>query len=206
MADIPALETDLRVRAEPTVLAVRLVMNGGLYVVERVKRGIYSLSRLARWVHEGDILVAVKGWHGPREVDTDVAADEESCSVESGVDWWQVARIDEPLSELGLDVATVFGPSGACHEEPSFVDVLEHRSQVLAPASSGVDGGSVETVDVQGAGDPVETDGSINFNGADVQQSLDELLRGMRGHYLQALYISKVFLLRPGFLTTTDHI
>lgn len=207
MADIPALETDLRARVEPTVLAVRLVVSGGLYIVERVKRGIYSLSRLARWVHEGDIVVAVKGWDGCREVDMDGAVDEELCPIENGVDWWQVAQIDEPLSELvlgekspGLDIAMVFGPSeaSASSEEPSFVDVLEHRSQCLVPVSMGCDteiGGSFEALDSQGAGDSVEimdVDRSFNVHDAEVQHSADQLLGGMRDHYLQALYVSKV--------------
>lgn len=205
MADIPALETDLCGYAEPTVLAVRLAAEGGLYVVERVKRGIYSLSRLARWVHQGDVVVAVKGWHAPREVKTDIEVAEKPCAVPDALNWWQAAQVEEPASDIGLgqefaglQVAVVFGPSEGedGSEEPSFVDVLEHRSQSLAPVSKGLDpegGTSLGLLDSQGSGggEAMDVDGVE----ADVKQSPDGLLYGMRDHYLQALYTSKVRIL-----------
>ncbi|KAJ5091829.1 hypothetical protein NUU61_006699 [Penicillium alfredii] len=206
-ADIPALETDLRAWTEPTVLTVRLLANGGLYVVERVKRGIYSLSRLVRWVHEGDVVVAVKGWHGPSEEKVNDMVDDEPSTIPDGLNWWHAAQIEEPLSELalgdkpaGLDVAVVFGPSTTepGPDEAPFVDVLECRSQSLAPASRGADVGPMASfgpAESQGLSDDfadaVEVDGFIDPNGVDVQQSPDKLLSGMRDHYLQALYVSK---------------
>lgn len=186
------------------MLAVRLAGHGGLYVVERVKRGIYSLSRLARWVHEGDVVVAVKGWQAPREVEMDIEIDDPSCHVPDALNWWQAAQIEEPPSDLGLgedfaelQVAVVFGPpeTDASQDEPSFVDVLEYRSQSLAPAK-GINAlveGSFGLPDSQGAGgaEAMDVDG-IDPNGAEVKQSPEELLSGMRDQYLQALYISKV--------------
>lgn len=203
-ADIPALERDLQACAEPTVLAVRLAENGGLYVVERVKRGIYSLSRLARWVQEGDVVVAVKGWQGSRDVVMDVDVEEKTCTALDAMSWWQNAQIEEPPSDLGLgeefaglQVDVVFGSSGIDdpNVQPSFVDVLEHRGQSLVPAMIGDDYqmntsfglgdsqvlGASESIDI----DPVP----------DMKQSPEELLNGMREHYLQALYISKVRIL-----------
>ncbi|KAJ5950991.1 DNA replication regulator Sld3 [Penicillium vulpinum] len=203
-ADIPTLEIDLRAKAEPTILAVRMVPNGGLYVVERVKRGIYSLSKLARWVHEGNIVVAAKGWHGIDAVEGDGVAVDEINAIPDGVDWWQAAQIDEPLSDLemgeklaGLDIAVVFGPSDSDlgNTETSFVGVVEHRSHSLAPSKSfdAAEGGSFLLPESQGLGDvtaAMEVDG-VGSNVVDVQQSPEELLDGMRDHYLQALYVSK---------------
>lgn len=207
VADIPTLEHDLSTYVEPTVLAVRLASDSSLYVVERVKRGIYSLTRLARWVHEGDILVAGKGWHGSSRMD--VEADEKTLPTPDALNWWRTAQVEEPLSDLGLgedfaalQVAVVFeeteetGPDVGI-DAPSFVDVLEYRGYSLAPglkegnadvdASYGMsESQSIVTPDV------MEVDVGLDANCLDAKQSPEELLNGMRDHYLQALYISKV--------------
>ncbi|KAJ5160323.1 uncharacterized protein N7482_007327 [Penicillium canariense] len=201
VAHIPALETDLRPCVEPTVLAARLAANRGLYVVERVKQGIYSLSRLAQCVHEGDVVVAVKGWQGSV---MDIDAEDNACTAPDSLNWWQAAQIEEPPSDLGLgedfaaglQVNVVFGSSGNdnASEQPSFVGVLEHRGQSLAPATDG-DNSQLEISvglgdsQVSGAADAMDVDGS-----PDLKQSPEELLNGMREHYLQALYISKTSL------------
>lgn len=201
VADIPALERDLQASAEPTVLAVRLAGNGELYVVERVKRGIYSFSRLARWVQEGDVVVAVKGWQGSRDVAMDVDIEDKPCAALDALNWWQTAQIEEPASDLGLGeefaglhVDVVFGSSGIDDDQtqPSFVDVLEHRSQSLAPFVNGDDSQmntsfGLDNSQVLGVADSMELDPA-----PDMKQSPEELLNGMREHYLQALYISKV--------------
>ncbi|KAJ6102917.1 hypothetical protein N7486_005344 [Penicillium sp. IBT 16267x] len=206
VANIPALENDLCACAEPIVLAVRLVADGSLYVVERVKRGIYSLTRLAPWVHEGVVVVAVKGWQGSfRAVDMDVEV-EESLPVPDALNWWQAAQIEEPLSDLGLgddfaglQVDVVFEDEVDVRTAaPSFVDVLEFRGQNLAPVSTSP---NIETEasfalsDSHGMGptDAMDVDFTDN-NGIDAKQSPEELLGGMRDHYLQALYISKTSL------------
>ncbi|KAI2732728.1 hypothetical protein CBS147332_1867 [Penicillium roqueforti] len=203
-ADIPSLEIDLCVKTEPIVLAVRLVPNGGLYIIERVKRGIYSLSKLARWVHEGNLVVAAKGWHGTDAADIDSVAVDETGAIPDGFDWWQAAQIDEPFSDdevsersAGLDIAVVFGPSESDlgDTEASFVGDGEHRSHSLAPSRSfdAVEGGSFLLPEPQGLGDlpaAMDADG-VDSNVVDVQQSPEEWLDGMREHYLQALYVSK---------------
>ncbi|KAF3384298.1 hypothetical protein F1880_002348 [Penicillium rolfsii] len=202
-ADIPALERDLRACAEPTMLAVRLAAIGGLYVVERVKRGIYSLSRLARWVQEGDIVVAVKGWQGSRDVVMDADVEEKPCTVHDGFNWWQNAQIEEPLSDLGLgdefaglQVDVVFGSSvrDEPNVQPSFVDVLEHRGQSVASTAIGVDSQTNTSFELRdwpvlGASDSMDMDPAPNM-----RQSPEELLNGLRQHYLEALYISKTSL------------
>lgn len=196
---------------------MRLVPNGGLYIIERVKRGIYSLSKLARWVHEGNLVVAAKGWHGADAAEVDSVAVDEIGAVPDGFDWWQVAQIDEPLSDVemgeksaGLDIAVVFGPSESDlgNAETSFVSVVEHRSHSLAPSRSfdAAEGGSFLLPESQGLGDvatAMDVDG-VDSNVVDVQQSPEELLDGMRDHYLQALYVSKVIYSTRCWLLLTD--
>lgn len=180
---------------------MRLAANGGLYVIERVKRCIYSLSRLARWVREGDIVVAVKGWQAPRDVGMNFSIEDETAAVPDALNWWQAAQIEEPNSDLGLgkefgglQVAVVFGPPEGENtaEESSFMDVLQHRSQSIAPVSNGWDsvGGPSAFLDSQGSAFAEVMD--VDVVEPDVKQSPEELLNGMRDHYLQALYISKV--------------
>lgn len=166
--------------------------------------GLYSLSKLARWIHEGNLVVAAKGWQGI-DAAVDGEAVDETGGIPDGFDWWQVAQIDEPLSDIemgdksaGLDIAVVFGSSESDvgNIETSFVGVVEHRSQSLAPSRSfdAAEGGASLLPESQGLGDDaaaMEVDG-VDSNVVDVQQSPEELLDGMRDHYLQALYVSKV--------------
>ena len=188
------------------MLAVQLAADGGLYVVERVKRGIYSLSRLAPWVQEGDIVVAGKGWQGTLAAEMDIEDEEKPCAVTDALNWWQAAQVEEPPSDLGLgedlaglQVAVVFGPpeGETGTEESSFVDVVEHRSQSLAPVADGlnIDGessfGPLESQGITGA-EAMDVDDVHDTNEPDPKQSPEELLNGMRDHYLQALYVSKV--------------
>lgn len=176
--------------------------------MERVKRGIYSLSKLARCVHEGNLVVAATGWHAAEPTGTDeVVAIDKPSVLPDDFDWWQDAAIEEPFSDFevggksaGLSIALVFGPSDAEFEsaEPSFVGVMEHRSQSLAPSRSfdAAEGDPFLLPESQGLGDvgeAMEVDG-VGADVADVQQSPEELLDGMRDHYLQALYVSKVML------------
>jgi hypothetical protein len=67
-ASIPALETDSRRSNDPIVLAVRLVSStpsatdqtagqaDDLYVIERIKSGIYAILALGNWVEVTDLL------------------------------------------------------------------------------------------------------------------------------------------------------
>lgn len=180
---------------------MRLAANGRLYVVERVKRGIYSLSRFARWVHEGDVVVAIKGWHAPREVGMNFSIEDETVAVPNALNWWHAAQIEEPRSDLGLgeefaglQVAVVFGSSDRENtaEEPSLLDALEHRSQSLVPVSNGWDPGERPSVLLDSQGSAVVEAMDVDGVEPDARQSPEELLNGMRDHYLQALYISKV--------------
>lgn len=182
---------------------MKLLVNGGLYVVERVKRGIYSLSKLARWVHEGDLVVAAKGWHksGPGE---DVMAVDEPSTIPDGFDWWAAAQIDEPTSGLGvgekpagLSIALVFGPTEPDLEavNASFgVEEYSVPSFALPRTLDAAEEDPFTDSKPQTLSDPdhaMHVDGTENHM-EDVQQSPEELLDGVRDHYLQTLYTSKV--------------
>lgn len=199
VADIPILENDLRERVEPTVLAVRSTADGGLYVVERVKKGIYAVSRLGPWVQEGDIFVAVKGWSAA------AVADEQAVRCESPVgdgtvEWWEVARIEEPIVEVdalsgkgtNIDICVAFFDQ----EEDNVLPVESVESQtgsITAPnlersSSTGARMPSIAINDTQ-----EQLDAMVSA-GDDDLQSPQELLDGLRDQYLQALYISKTSL------------
>lgn len=215
MADIPDLENDLQERVEPTVLAVRLVSSSealGLYIVERVKTGIYALSRLGPWVEEGDIFVAVKGW----TASSAIVPDEQKARVDSpsAVDWWQAARVEDPVvGDVGggffskrakVDVCVAFFD----HEDVRGDDVLpmepvESQAAVaVAPHLQAMERSSSTDVHMPNAHDTQEQNESMVFgdvgggdelnNQVDDLQSPQELLDGLREQYLQALYISMV--------------
>ncbi|KAI9038768.1 uncharacterized protein KD926_010503 [Aspergillus affinis] len=210
VADIPVLEdSDAHAHAptlsrDPAVLAVRLISDGGLYLVERVKAGIYALSKLARDVEEGDIFVAVKGWSPA--LDANRGPVSVPMSVTQGAEWWDLARIEDPVLEEGLstkrvkvDVSVVFG--GVVHHD---VDAnmkdgspFESRAQSLAPKIPVERSSSSEAamaVQMLGSIDAVSAGvdgGSLEENRPDASLSPQELLDNLREQYLQALYVSK---------------
>ncbi|EPS32273.1 hypothetical protein PDE_07233 [Penicillium oxalicum 114-2] len=194
-ADNPSLERDLRYCTEPTILAVRLAATGELYVVERVKRGIYSLWRLAQWIREGDIVVAAKGWHGSDHVDSDLVEEEKPALAFDDSSWWQHARIEEPSSDLGLGedfaglhVDVVFRATGIPETQPKTLSFGE-RDQSIAPESQ------IDLVKTLSNSQARLVEPSMELDQApDNKQSPEELLDSMREHYLQALYISKTSL------------
>lgn len=200
VADIPILENDLRDQVEPSVLAVRSTADGGLYVVERVKKGIYAVSRLGPWVQEGDIFVAVKGWRA-----STVVADEQTARCESPVgdgtvEWWEVAQIEEPVVDIdalsgkraNADICVAFFDQ----EEDNVLPVESVEGQtasITAPnlersSSTGARMPSIAINDTQ-----EQLDAMVSA-GADDLQSPQELLDGLRDQYLQALYVSKTSL------------
>ncbi|KAL4947697.1 DNA replication regulator SLD3-domain-containing protein [Aspergillus filifer] len=193
VANIPALEDQHQ--HEPKVLIVRLASDGGLYVIERVKRGIYSLSKLSRGVEEGDVRVLVKSSSQrlntlppctPRKQDNCVA----------GGDWWAIAQVDDPAPDMSLPVPAkrakvelVFGVSddSVGNNEPmksvSPMDSM-HRSSSC----------DVRMVSVPPVSQPPAeaiVSGEMDENMGEAPQSSQELLDGLREQYLQALYVSK---------------
>lgn len=202
----------MQIRTEPCVLAVRLVPDGELYAVERVKRGIYALSKLARGVEEGDIFVAVKGWNPSTGCGEEIQPDL-PLEAESGEDWWQRAIIEDPTSvtppsakRAKFDVSLVFNKAAVdargdvTLKEISPVDLLEQRPS-LAPPALPMERSSSSDMQIPFVlHDSRDVDGAVfgevaanaDTRPADPSQSPQELLDAMREHYLQALYISKV--------------
>lgn len=173
-----------------------LAADSCLYVVERVKKGIYSLSKLVRGLLEDNIHAALKGWEAHPESKMDVEAGDQLSVPLDSVNWWQEAKIEESASDLGLgedfaglQVTVAFGPSENTDDsgENSFVDGQEVRGRSLAPMPRGLEPDGASLLDSLGAGEAMEVEVET-----EVKQTPDELLGGMRDQYLQALYISKV--------------
>ncbi|KAL2832704.1 DNA replication regulator SLD3-domain-containing protein [Aspergillus pseudoustus] len=195
VANIPVLETDSQ--ADPVVLVVRLTSDGGLCVIERVKRGIYALIKLIRGVEEGDVRVVVKA--SSHRVNTGFAPCTPRKHVDnaSGSDWWQMAQVEDPAPDLSFGnpakrakVDFVFGvpDTGNRGDEPmkgmSPVDVMDRSSscdiRMLSVPPETLDHVEPVVSNEVGEGQLQET-----------TQSPQELLDGIREQYLQALYITK---------------
>ncbi|OJD11951.1 hypothetical protein AJ78_07384 [Emergomyces pasteurianus Ep9510] len=147
VANIPALELDLHPRqgqhrSGPVVLAARLVIEeegeeeeeGELYVVERVKRGIYAVCALGSWVLDRDLMVAAKRetWNSassirdPSEGGRVVSDVDANADCEHTGDWLENARVPDPAGDifrvsgtrksLEKHVTLVFGPK-LCKEK-----------------------------------------------------------------------------------------
>lgn len=198
IAQIPSLESDAQ--PELNVLIVRLASDGGLYVIERVKRGIYSLSKLARGVEEGDVRVVVKASsHRANALPPCTPRKQVEVSAD-GSDWWRMAQVDDPAPDLSIQVPTklpkvdfVFG----VNTEP--VD-SDEQMKSMSPVDP-MDGSS--SYDVRMLSVPPESqlpadtaaaggDGAGEENVCETTQSPQELLDGLRAQYLQSLYVSKV--------------
>ncbi|KAJ9389641.1 hypothetical protein DTO063F5_2134 [Paecilomyces variotii] len=203
MANIPDLEDDLSSQKEPVVLVARFSHDSGL---------------LARWVEEGDLFVAAKGWRRP-DASTQEARDEFSRDNSTG-EWWEVAKIDDnAVFEFGssakgimLDVSLVFdsraedlaGDEGADDSHLSvaqsydvFQDRKNHSSSDLAllENSFGASQDVPTPPEEQEIGaqpfPSTSFDDVVDNNTQDPMQSPDELLDGLRRQYLEALYASK---------------
>ncbi|KAL4905894.1 hypothetical protein BDW74DRAFT_167550 [Aspergillus multicolor] len=190
VANIPALESELQ--PENVVLIVRLSSDAGLYVIERVKRGIYSLSKLARGVEEGDVRVAVKA--SSRRVNPlPPCTPRKQPDIVASGDWWRMAQVDDPAPDLTLElpgkrakVNFVFGASSelAHHDErrkgATHVDRTERSPSVRMLSVPPEFGDIAEAV----------VPGEIGEGICKTTQTPQELLDGLREQYLQALYIS----------------
>lgn len=210
VADIPALEEHAvqERTGDPTVLAVRLASYGGFYLVERVKSGIYALSRLGSWVGEGDIVVAGKGWTATTNGSNGLYQAPATVPKNDAVEWWHEALVEDPVingggiaaGKLGKDICvTFFDAKNAIQENAGSMgtDGAGSHSQAMERSSSSDVHIPVSTVqDIQGQHDSMQGGdaGAENefSNPVDDLQSPQELLDGLREQYLQALYISKV--------------
>ncbi|KAG5294756.1 SLD3 domain-containing protein [Histoplasma ohiense] len=234
VANISALELDLhhqrqQRRCGPVVLAARLAVEDEevrgkgeeeLYVVERVKKGIYAICALGSWVLERDLMVAAAKGAG-EEVAGDVNVYGDGRGEKEG-DWLEKATVSDPAAgffaysrprkAIMENVALAFGPKlcgkGGAHslslETSGLSSVsglgIAHdeqvdrrdtvRSEAAAPHISLL---QVTNKDIQPDTQPEEAIGvgPCEPTEAKVTQSPQELFDNLRSQYLEALYISK---------------
>ncbi|KAL1980040.1 hypothetical protein VTN96DRAFT_4708 [Rasamsonia emersonii] len=186
----PDLEDDLCGWEEPTVLAARSIPNGTLYIVERVKSGIYALCRLASCVDEGDLLVAAK--EGRHSLRRKPLLDLEASDKEEGADWREAARVNEGFLDIEpfgkrrkFDVSVVFetAQNNVLHEMDTENGIAQTTEQskkdnhVQTPPEEGVQMPQLNTDEQSGT--------------AEGTQVTENLLDSLRTQYLEALYVSK---------------
>lgn len=180
----PALERSLSVATGTTVLAAREVSAGTICVVERVKNGVYAVTKLAPDVGEGDVLVAAKS-RLHRETKSEVQA--------KGSDWREAARVDPPpaVDVVGLgrlskfDVKVVFG----CEKQSDETEEEDARAEGQSPGDAAQESSNGVLQTPPEAADEQE-------RGAEAENAVvdrESLLDGLKTQYLEALYISKVY-------------
>lgn len=193
VGDIPVLENE---HAGDTVLAVRVVGEAGVWMVERVKRGVYALMRL-RGVGEGEVVVAAKASAGSAFPFSFSSGMEQRRGRKDVGEWWEVAKIEDPepvvLGKRGRSVADVEVVFGHVFEE---THARETQDEMLR-SDEGSEGPVLLGVGEQ-SGDVTAT-AAAGEQDVEVTQSPQELLDGLREQYLQALYVSKVSAHAPLF-------
>ncbi|KAF9889217.1 hypothetical protein FE257_007530 [Aspergillus nanangensis] len=204
VANIPVLEAD-DLHSEPVVLAVRLASDNGLYVVERVKKTIYALSKLAKDIEEGDVFVAVKGWSSASDAIQLPLPRRRSSEMEEG-NCWRMAQIETPVVDSlfstnppKLGVSIVFSGVDDGHvKDISPLDSIDgSRAPSMAPqlpirTTSNFDTPmSVALQDLESgvSEDPVTVVAETDM--MDTLQSPQDILDKLREQYIQALYVSK---------------
>ncbi|PKY07592.1 hypothetical protein P168DRAFT_324977 [Aspergillus campestris IBT 28561] len=192
VADIPTLEA--HPDTDPAVLAVRLTSDDSLYVVERVKRGIHALLKLARGVHERDIHAVKEGNAVPAALLDDTTR--VSVSVCDGAEWWQLAQVEDPVRSVEEEgararpgVSVVFGGVDDGHrvrDGVTPVGVPESRAQSAVPQLESAPSAVSDLQTSMGLEQEAQA-----LGGVDPQLAPQDLLDGLREQYLQALYVSK---------------
>jgi DNA replication regulator SLD3 len=157
-----------------------------LYVIERVKRGIYALCSLASWVGEGELQVASKG----RQIPLDTTSKSEiydSCTETK--DWRELAGLDAKLFEQDatlnekiktLNVSLAFGP---CISPDFNVSTIEYKSVSDQAALS-----TLPELVLPASGNSLDQ----HCETPEAAQTVDEILDSLREQYLETLYVSKV--------------
>ncbi|PLN81477.1 DNA replication regulator SLD3-domain-containing protein [Aspergillus taichungensis] len=190
VADIPALEP--YPDTDSAVLAVRLTSDGSLYVVERVKRGIYALSKLSRVVTERDIH-ALKGQNSASAASLDNTT-RVFERVSDGAEWWQLAQVEDPMRSVEEGararpgVSVVFGGVSDEHrvrDGVTPVGVPESRAQSAVPQLGSAPSAQSDLQTSTGPELEAQALGGVD------PLAPQDLLDGLREQYLQALYVSK---------------
>ncbi|KAL2832162.1 DNA replication regulator SLD3-domain-containing protein [Aspergillus cavernicola] len=194
VANIPVLEVDSH--HEPGVLVVRLALDGGLYVIERVKGVIYTLIKLVRGVEEGDVHVVVRA-ASHRVTGLGPCTPRKQLDGVSEGNWWRHAQVEDPAPDLSVQIPAkrakidfVFGVSDDHLDR-------DERMQGMSPMdlmdrSSSCDLRMISVPpELQDQGEPVVSREIGEGNTHEPTQSPQELLDSLREQYLQALYVSK---------------
>ncbi|QSS60834.1 SLD3 domain-containing protein [Histoplasma capsulatum] len=234
VANISALELDLhhqqqQRRCGPVVLAVRLAVEDEevlvkgeeeLYVVERVKKGVYAISALGSWVLEGDLMVAAAKGAG-EEVVGDVNVYSGGRGEKEG-DWLEKATISDPAAgffaysrprkAIMEKVALAFGPKLCGKRGPHSLSLetsglssvsgfsIAHDEQVDRRDTARSEAGAPHISLLQMTNEDIQPDtqseeaigvGPCEPAEAKVTQTPQELFDNLRSQYLEALYISK---------------
>lgn len=199
--------------SEPTVLASRSLSNNTLYVIELVKNGVYSISKLQSNIGEGEIRVTAKAAAaamgsssiGNWTFNPDPASLESSFKHQS---WKEIAQLpddrvkcDTGLVNRKVDVSVAF--EDFCHvghggegknSQPCFreadttINGLTDKPQRHYRTSPGAAVLEAEE------------------NTPDITPlTPDDVLDNLRSQYLEALYISKVFI-SPTCYSNTAYI
>ena len=205
-------------RNEPVVLAARLVAarfdeKDELYVVERVKRGIYAVCALGSWVNEGSLVVASEAC-GELQKEMTSAPDKSPANYHAAGDghagWLEAARIYDKLvdirsrqAHIELKTAVVFGPRDG-HTAAKEGSRAEDLDKSIEPSNPKWNGESVRggvnfpsPEHCVGPGEQLATLAACDMRqphdpNTKSEQSHQEILDGLRKNYLEALYISKV--------------
>lgn len=186
---------------EPRVLATRSLSNGAIYVVERVKTGIFAMTKLQPGIEEGEVRVAAKAAaamnfkrFGVWSFNTDVSRARESTN---GWDWREAARISDDIPRFDsfatkekIDVSVTFEDCSGNNDEVPGVEsqVYTGDSFMALDSVSGMQehGRTLPEDSIQSP--QLETPN----NAQDTTPTPDVVMENLRTQYLEALYISKV--------------
>ncbi|GAM41441.1 hypothetical protein TCE0_042r14565 [Talaromyces pinophilus] len=185
---------------EPRVLATRSLSNGAIYVVERVKMGIFAMTKLQAKIEEGEIRVAAKAaatmnfkrfrlWSS----NTDLPRASESTN---GWDWREAARLPNDIPRFDLfttkgkfDVSVAFEDCSGNNAEAPVVEsqVYTGGSFMALDDVPGMQGSTRTPPDISVEAPQLETQGEAQ----DISPTPDVVMENLRTQYLEALYISK---------------
>ncbi|PWY81971.1 hypothetical protein BO70DRAFT_337153 [Aspergillus heteromorphus CBS 117.55] len=205
-AYIPALEEDLGkvlvARTGTATTCTTTTEEGGLVVVERVKRGVFVLGRV-RGISEGEVLITGKGGMSLGALgDDERKRDWRWCWCWCGWgEWWEAAKVEDPgvgvglggglggrsmLGKRGLRDGVKVAFKGVSAALEGVVGVSDQSQPQTQTQHDGMRSSSPVLLGVLEQGAGAEDDYRV-----DALQSPQELLDGLRGQYLQALYVSK---------------
>lgn len=190
--------------SEPSVLATRSLSNGAIYVVERVKTGIFALTKLQSNIEEGEIRVAAKAAAAMVFKNFGICSSNMDLSTArisaNGWDWREAARLPEDTPRFDsfatkgkFDISVVFEDCSSNDHEAAAIENQVYTGDSFI-ALDGVESGMQEDVrnlpDISVDVPQFEDQGDAQ----NISPTPDVIMENLRSQYLEALYISKVCL------------